>query len=103
MRKYTSLILLSVTSALAVKAQTTDSVAMQQRIDEMTNRISDLENENLKRSQLKFTGYIQGQFQVADSNGINSYAAGNFAAATDKRFMIRRGRVKMDYNRLDEG
>lgn len=102
MRKYTSLILLSVTSALAVKAQTTDSVAMQQRIDEMTNRISDLENENLKRSNLKFTGYIQGQFQVADSNGINSYAAGNFAAATDKRFMIRRGRVKMDYNRLSE-
>lgn len=103
MSKRTLLALLTVTSTLVSKAQTTtETTGDQQKIEELTNRISDLESENHKRSQFKLTGYIQAQYQHADSNGIASYAAGNFAAATDSRFMIRRGRVKADYSRVHE-
>lgn len=48
--------------------------------------------------KLKITGYVQAQFQVADSVGINSYAGGNFAPNVDKRFMIRRSRVKFTHD-----
>jgi len=103
MNKLASVLLLAISTARVSYAQTgTDSVSHEQRIEELTNRISDLENENLKRSQMKVTGYIQGQFQLADSLGINTFAGGNFAAGTDQRFMVRRGRVKMDYSRINE-
>jgi len=49
-------------------------------------------------SKIKITGYIQGQFQVADSVGIKSFAGGDFPSASDKRFSIRRGRVKFTYD-----
>ena len=50
----------------------------------------------LKR--IKVSGYIQAQFQIADSSGQQSYAGGNFATGVDKRFAIRRGRVKFQYD-----
>jgi hypothetical protein len=49
-------------------------------------------------SKIKISGYIQGQFQVADSTGIKSYAGGDFPVASDKRFMLRRGRIKVVYD-----
>ena len=48
--------------------------------------------ESLKK--LKITGYIQAQYQLADSAGIKSYAGGDFPSFDDKRFLIRRGRLK---------
>jgi phosphate-selective porin len=49
----------------------------------------------LKR--IKFSGYVQPQFQVADSAGQSSVAGGNFAPGLDNRFMVRRGRLKVGY------
>lgn len=52
----------------------------------------------LKRMEnLHFSGYVQPQFQVAQSKGIDSYAGGDFQRHADNRFMLRRARVKMDY------
>ena len=48
--------------------------------------------ESLKK--LKISGYVQAQYQIADSAGIKSYAGGDFPAFDDKRFMVRRGRLK---------
>jgi hypothetical protein len=48
--------------------------------------------------RLKFTGYIQTQFQDADSSGIKSFEGGDFPAGSDKRFAIRRGRFKAQYD-----
>lgn len=48
--------------------------------------------------KINFSGYIQAQFQIADSAGALSYAGGNFGTYTDKRFMIRRGRLKAVYS-----
>jgi hypothetical protein len=44
--------------------------------------------------KIKFSGYVQPQFQWADSAGIASYAGGDFPAFTDNRFRVRRGEFK---------
>lgn len=43
------------------------------------------------------SGYMQPQFQVAQSEGIQSFAGGNFSTYSQSRFMLRRARVKVDY------
>lgn len=55
-----------------------------------------------KFQSLSFTGYLQIQYQKADSNGIASYNGGDFASASDSRYMIRRGRFRLDYERRTE-
>ena len=48
-------------------------------------------------NNLNFSGYIQPQFQVAQTKGAPSYEGGNFSEFSDNRFMLRRARLKMDY------
>lgn len=45
---------------------------------------------------IKITGYLQTQFQQAQSGGISSFSGGDFAENSDNRFIIRRGRLKID-------
>jgi len=61
------------------------------------------EQDNIKSDievikRLKITGYIQAQWQLADTSGINSFSGGNFPKTSDNRFAIRRGRVKFTYD-----
>lgn len=58
--------------------------------DTVVNTVRRFEN-------LHFSGYMQPQFQVAQSKGIESFEGGNFRDNTANRFMLRRARVKMDY------
>jgi len=52
----------------------------------------------LKRFEnLQFTGYIQPQFQLADTEGTKSYNGGDFSPFSKSRFMLRRARIKLDY------
>ena len=52
----------------------------------------------LKRFEnLRITGYIQPQFQVAEQKGAQSYNGGDFSEHANNRFMLRRARVKIDY------
>lgn len=53
------------------------------------------EVDNMKK--LKISGYVQAQFQYCDSNGVKSFAGGDFAPGIDKRFTVRRGRLKVAY------
>lgn len=78
--------------------------AQQTQTDSLVQRITDLEAEhdNTKTDielirRLKVSGYIQAQWQLADTAGINSFSGGNFPKYTDNRFMIRRGRIKFTY------
>lgn len=48
--------------------------------------------------KIKITGYIQSQFQVADGDGVGSFAGGNFPTGVHSRFLVRRGRVKVNYD-----
>ncbi|MHA4893146.1 porin [Pedobacter sp. PWIIR3] len=45
---------------------------------------------------IAITGYLQAQFQKAQSAGISSFSGGDFSKNSDSRFMIRRGRLKID-------
>ena len=58
--------------------------------DTVTTVIKRLEN-------LTFSGYIQPQFQVAQSKGSPSYGGGNFSRFSNNRFILRRARIKVDY------
>ena len=46
---------------------------------------------------LNISGYMQPQFQVAEKDGTQSFAGGNFSQFSRSRFMLRRARVKIDY------
>ena len=60
--------------------------------------IKDTVRPVIKRFEnLRIGGYIQPQFQAAQSDGIVSFAGGNFSAYSRSRFMLRRARVKIDY------
>ena len=58
-----------------------------------------------KYGLLSFSGYLQPQFQIAQSNGTQAeYQGGNFGEYTNNRFRLRRGRLRADYMLLtDEG
>ncbi|WP_462222726.1 porin [Ferruginibacter sp.] len=56
-----------------------------------------------KFDHLKIGGYIQPQFQIAESKGIKSFEGGDFAANVNNRFMLRRSRVRIDYVHFAEG
>ena len=55
-----------------------------------------------KYDHLRFSGYIQPQFQLASQKGIQSFEGGNFASRVSNRFMLRRSRVRIDYVHFDK-
>ncbi|MCX2572902.1 porin [Pedobacter sandarakinus] len=56
-----------------------------------------------KYGSLSFSGYMQPQFQAAQSNGtLAEYQGGNFGEFTNNRFRLRRGRLRADYMMLTE-
>src|SRR4026208_1732555 len=60
--------------------------------------IKDTVRPFIKRFEnLRISGYMQPQFQVAEADGAQSYAGGNFAQFSRSRFMLRRARIKIDY------
>lgn len=60
--------------------------------------IKDTVRPVIKRFEnLRITGYIQPQFQKAQSDGAPSYTGGNFSQYSSSRFMLRRARIKIDY------
>lgn len=66
--------------------------------DTLANALRILKSNVDLMNRVKFTGYFQPQFQWSDSVGIGSFAGGNFATGVDKRFLVRRGRLKMTYD-----
>ena len=60
--------------------------------------IKDTVRPFIKRFEnLNISGYMQPQFQVAQSNGTQSYNGGNFSQFSQTRFMLRRARIKLEY------
>ncbi|MBK7561007.1 MAG: porin [Chitinophagaceae bacterium] len=60
--------------------------------------IKDTVRPLIKRFEnIRISGYIQPQFQKAQSDGAPSYSGGNFSQYSSSRFMLRRARVKIDY------
>lgn len=66
-------------------------------MDTMGTAINKLQSDLYILKKLKISGYIQAQYQIADTAGISSFVGGNFPAAVDNRFDVRRGRLKFTY------
>jgi hypothetical protein len=52
--------------------------------------------------QLRFSGYIQTQFQATLAKGTKNFSGGDFSPQSDNRFMLRRGRIRIDYAGYNE-
>lgn len=84
------------TLSLQLLAQGPPSSAV--NADSLAKQIEKNSSDISALKRFKASGYIQAQFQLADSMGQPSFAGGNFAQGVDNRFMIRRGRAKLQYN-----
>ncbi|MDB5118810.1 MAG: hypothetical protein JWN56_28 [Sphingobacteriales bacterium] len=78
-----------------------DSLKATEQIDEpdtLVSAIQKLQSDILSLHNLKISGYVQAQYQIADTAGINSFDGGNFGLNIDNRFQIRRARLKFVYS-----
>lgn len=66
-------------------------------VDTTTETGKGLLNIYKKFDHLRFSGYIQPQFQWASAKGAPSYEGGDFAPRVNNRFMLRRSRIRLDY------
>src|SRR5690606_37973347 len=71
-------------------------------IDTTTNLGKGMFSMYKKLDALRFSGYIQPQFQYIQQKGAKSYAGGDFPKEVNNRFMLRRGRIRVDYERFNE-
>ena len=79
----------------------TDSLTVeenQEEADTLVSAIQKLQSDILSLHKLKITGYVQAQYQVADTAGITSFDGGNFGPNVKSRFSVRRARLKFTYN-----
>lgn len=72
-------------------------------MDTLTSQVAGIRQELDVLKRLKINGYVQAQYQLADSAGQNSFNGGNFAPGDKSRFMIRRARLRVQYDsQMDE-
>ncbi len=88
--------LLTLISALALVQM--NAHAQEAPLDTLTNRVNIVASDVDILKRFKVSGYLQPQYQVADSSGVSSFAGGDFASGLNKRFALRRGRVKFQYD-----
>lgn len=94
MKKIATLLSLILVLTFQLKAQE----EAENPLDTLTRSVSVLQDYVENSKKLKFSGYIQAQYQYIDTIGAASFAGGNFAANTQHRMMIRRGRIKAAYS-----
>lgn len=67
-------------------------------LDTTTLEVRKLKILSEKYGNLSFSGYLQPQFQIAQQKGTDAeYQGGSFAANSNNRFRLRRGRLRADY------
>lgn len=69
-------------------ANANDSLAVQ--VQKISKTLQALE-------KIKISGYIQAQYQKADTAGIKTFNGGDFPSVSSQRFMVRRGYLKIAY------
>lgn len=68
------------------------------KVDSLKQSIDHLKTEITQMKNLKISGWVQTQFQHAESKGAKNYDGGDFMPLSDNRFMLRRARVKFTYS-----
>jgi phosphate-selective porin len=66
--------------------------------DTLNSKIENVKSDVDILKRLKVSGYIQAQWQLADTAGsVTAFSGGAFPKYSDNRFAVRRGRVKFAY------
>ena len=96
MIRKTAILLLLFSNTFILKAQ-----FLTDMMDTSTNVGRGILQMYKKFDRIYITGYLQPQFQVAQKKGIDTWNGGDFAPNSNSRFMLRRGRVRFDYVRMN--
>ena len=100
MKLKTNLLLtLMVTVAASVTSLKAQEV-QESPLDTLTRSVSKIQDDLANLKKIKISGYIQSQFQWADSAGVKSFAGGDFPVNVDKRFKVRRAEFKIMYDNV---
>jgi hypothetical protein len=90
----------------AIILLTTTQVAAQRFLMDLVDTTNQMGKGMLsiyeRYNRVRISGYIQPQFQVISKEGAETYNGGNFSALSNNRFMLRRGRLRVDYAHLNE-
>lgn len=90
---------------LFVLVSITNSAFSQRNINDIldSTTVNNLLIISKKYGSVSFGGYLQPQFQYAQSKGAPAdYQGGAFGESTDNRFRLRRGRLRADYSLLND-
>ncbi len=85
------------TILLLVWSQFASSQFLMDMIDTTTDIGKSVLSVSKRFDNIRISGYIQPQFQVAQSKGAKNFSGGDFAPNVNNRFMLRRGRIRFDY------
>lgn len=96
LRRFLFIVLLSLTAA-QMQAQ-----FLMDLVDTSKTMGKDMLGMYNRLNGFRISGYIQPQFQMTDTAGAKSFEGGDFSLNSDNRFMIRRGRIRLDYLRLNQ-
>jgi phosphate-selective porin len=92
------ILLAIISSGFSAYSQEDQSAAVKQSADTLNAKIENVKSDLDLLKKLKISGYIQAQWQLADSAGqLSPFSGGAFPKNADNRFMVRRGRVKFAY------
>jgi hypothetical protein len=72
-----------------------------QTLDSLSKELSKISNSYQNLEKIKISGYIQAQYQWADTLGSKSFNGGDFPKTSAQRFMVRRGYFKLAYSGLN--
>jgi outer membrane murein-binding lipoprotein Lpp len=94
------ILVVAIVSGISANAQQEAlSDTVRKSVDTLNAKIENVKSDLDFLKRLKITGYIQAQWQLADTAGqLSPFSGGNFPKYADNRFMIRRGRLKVTYD-----
>jgi hypothetical protein len=85
-------------SGFSAFSQDDQSAAIKQSADTLNAKIENVKSDLDFLKKLKISGYIQAQWQLADTAGqLSPFSGGAFPKNDNNRFMVRRGRIKFAY------
>jgi hypothetical protein len=75
-----------------------ESSVSSEAVDTLNNKIENVKSDIELLKRLKVTGYIQAQWQMADTIGsVTPFSGGAFPSTSNNRYAVRRGRIKFTY------
>jgi hypothetical protein len=94
----------AIVAVLLIFSQQVESQFLMDMVDTTKDMGRGLLSIYKRFDHVRISGYIQPQFQVAQKKGAKSFNGGDFGEHVNNRFVLRRGRLRIDYahyNKLD--